>query len=73
MPEPAITCAKCRGHMEVGTIPDRTHGSTLVTFWQRGVAQFGLFGGLRVMGRERLEITAYRCTACGFVECYARE
>jgi hypothetical protein len=58
--------------MEVGTIADFTHGHAVVGSWQRGVAEKGLMGGLRTMGRERLEITAFRSTACGFLECYAR-
>lgn len=73
MPKPTINCPKCRGEMEVGVIPDMTHGPALVGSWQRGAPEKGPFGGLRRLGRERLEITAYRCTACGFLECYAVE
>ena len=71
MAERNIVCSKCKGTMEVGVIPDVAHGRIFVSSWQRGVAEKGPLGGLKRMGKTRYEITAYRCTSCGYLESYA--
>lgn len=73
MPETPVTCSKCGGQMEVGIIPEHGLAGNRVSAWQRGPAEKGKHGGLKTLGYRRFEISAYRCTACGFLECYAAE
>ena len=64
-------CPKCQGKMEVGVIPDVAPARVFVSAWQRGPAEKGLLGGLKRIGRTSYEITAYRCTSCGYIESYS--
>src|SRR5262245_13700023 len=66
------TCAKCRGSMEKGVIPDMGYGRVFITHWQAGRAT-GPLGGLRQRAQTRYEIAAYRCVKCGYLECYAND
>ena len=65
------SCPKCKGEMEPGVIPDMGYGRVWVSGWQPGAADKGPLGGLKMRGKARYEVTAYRCKACGFLESYA--
>jgi Domain of unknown function (DUF6487) len=66
-----MSCPKCKGEMEPGVVPDMGYGKVWVSRWQRGAAEKGLLGGLKVRGRLSYEISVYRCKACGYLESYA--
>jgi hypothetical protein len=64
-------CPKCAGTMEAGVIPDMGYGRVWVSGWIKG-GDKGPLGGLKMWGKARFEIAAYRCVKCGYVECYAK-
>jgi hypothetical protein len=66
-----MSCAKCQGPMEEGCLPDFGYGQVYLGSWQEGAAERNWFGSLKVRGRTRHPITAYRCRSCGYLECYA--
>ncbi len=65
------TCPKCAGSMEQGVIPDMGYGKVWVSSWQQS-SEKGLLGGLKIWKKERIEIAAYRCVKCGYLESYAK-
>jgi hypothetical protein len=73
-----MTCPKCQGAMETGFILDYTYAGRMVSSWIEGEPESAtLFGrkvpGLAKMkGRRIIEAATYRCTACGYLESYAR-
>jgi len=56
--------------MEVGVIVDQSYNTTFASKWMEGIAEKGFFG-LKGKGKKQIEITAYRCTSCGYLESYA--
>ena len=73
MRERAPECPKCgKQQMEVGFVIDHTHGSIIPGTWVDGVPIKSVWTGLKLKGRRRIPMTAYRCVRCGFVEFYAR-
>ncbi len=65
------SCAKCGKRMEQGYIIDTSHYSMpTVGVWHRGAPKKSFFG-LKVVKADKYEITAWRCTGCGFLEHYA--
>jgi predicted nucleic-acid-binding Zn-ribbon protein len=73
-----IKCPKCESMMEEGLFLDRIARSVYaVGSWLEGVPEQSWFSvwwsGLKIKGRRRLPITAYRCVTCGYVEFYAYE
>ena len=65
------TCPKCSGAMHEGFVVDATYGSMTVASWVEGAPRKSIWTGVKVSGRPRSEISAWRCTRCGFVEHYA--
>ncbi|MEV0595013.1 hypothetical protein [Nonomuraea cavernae] len=39
--------------------------------WVEGRLERGIFGGAKLMGRPKWEITAYRCPSCFHLELFA--
>ena len=64
-------CPKCSGSMAEGFVADATHGSVAVSSWIEGAAVRSLWTGVKLSGRPRSEIVAWRCGRCGFLEHYA--
>ena len=68
-------CPECGSPMEVGFLPDVAHGRVWELGWQRGPAEterfFGIPNGVK-LAKERLAVTALRCTRCGFLRLYAK-
>ena len=64
--------------METGFIMDNTYGGRLVSSWVEGAPVRSTFFGKKVpsltkiKGKRVIETAAYRCTACGYLESYAR-
>jgi predicted nucleic-acid-binding Zn-ribbon protein len=71
MESPMNECPKCRGAMEIGHIPDVTYGGATISQWTEGEPERSMLTGIKIRGKRRIEITAYRCTNCGFLEFYA--
>ncbi len=65
------TCPKCSGAMHEGFVVDVTHGAVAVSSWVEGAPQKSMWTGVKLSGRPRSEIAAWRCARCGFVEHYA--
>lgn len=58
--------------MEQGFVLDNTHGGRLVSHWARGVPSFSFWVGLKLPDEKLVPIGTYRCSACGYLEQYAR-
>jgi predicted RNA-binding Zn-ribbon protein involved in translation (DUF1610 family) len=39
--------------------------------WVKGKAEVTFWSGAKIKGKERIEVTAFRCPRCGRVELYA--
>ncbi len=57
--------------MEEGYLPDFTYGGIAVGSWVAGTPEKSFWRGLKLAGKERIPIVAYRCTQCGALEFYA--
>ncbi len=64
-------CPKCQHGMELGFVPDATYGGVLVPSWIEGAPEKNWLGGVTFKGKQKLAVTTYRCTSCGFLESYA--
>ena len=71
---PATKCPKCAAEMEPGFVLDKSYSEQYFSEpeWAEGVPEHSLWTGLKLRGRERLPVTTYKCTGCGFLESYAR-
>ena len=65
-------CPKCGKSMQEGFVLDNTYGSRIVSGWVEGEPQKSIWVGVKLEGKKPIEITAYRCTGCGFIESYAK-
>jgi ribosomal protein S27AE len=70
-------CPECGSVMEEGFIPDFRPGQFRQLAWQRGTPVdrklLGLFdNGVKVDFEQLVNITARRCTKCGFLKLYAK-
>ena len=70
-------CPECGSVMEEGFIPDLGYGQFRQLAWQRGVPEdrkfLGLLdNGVKVNLAQLVNITARRCTKCGFLKFYAK-
>lgn len=67
------TCPKCATPMERGHVPDAAEGLSFPSAWAPGAPQHRRFlNGIKTAPKEELPLHAYRCSACGYVEFYAR-
>ena len=73
MAEVPIVCPKCEKEMQAGFVPDYSDGVVLERRWVEG--KFATrWLGLRLRSKKPpVPITTYRCTACGYLESYARQ
>lgn len=67
-----LTCPKCKGQMEEGFIADNTYGGIVTSKWVEGQPEKSFWTGIKTRDKERIQITTYRCTGCGYLESYAR-
>ena len=67
-------CSRCGGELQVGFLEDKGErgsiGASRVLSWIDGEAQTGVFGGAKVLGKARYEVTAYRCSQCGHLDLF---
>jgi ribosomal protein S27AE len=64
-------CPKCSSSMSEGFIIDHTESGTTVGSWVEGQPAKSVWTGLKLGGRPKLDMAAWRCGRCGFVELYA--
>lgn len=72
MSDRELTCPKCGRAMEAGYVLDYTHGAMAQSSWVEGAPERSFWTGLKIKGHEKLPVTTYRCTHCGYLESYAR-
>ena len=69
----APECPGCRVTMEEGFLLDQGHGDRKsVGQWAEGPPEHRWWG-LKLKGKERLPVVAYRCPRCGLLQSYAVE
>jgi len=75
MTESSATCPSCGtvGRPEPGFFEDRGQGSIGYVRWIAGPLERGVFGGAKVMGKERVIVEAFRCRQCGLLSLFARQ
>ncbi|MFT3893364.1 MAG: PF20097 family protein [Anaerolineales bacterium] len=67
-----IVCNECGGDMQKGYVPDYMHLDTPTQpSWIEGNFEQNLFGFLKLRGKKRYQIVAYRCEQCGLIKFYA--
>jgi len=57
--------------MEPGYIVDEGYGTRTVAKWIAGEAESSIWTGLKTRGKDKLDVTTYRCRRCGYLESYA--
>jgi len=67
-----MTCTHCGGgQLEAGFIEDSGQSSKGYARWIAGTLDRGIFGGARLLGRQRWQVDAYRCVNCAHLELFA--
>ena len=66
-----LDCPRCGGSLEPGYVVDEGHGTRTVAKWIAGEPERSIWTGLKTRGKDKLEITTFRCRRCGFLESYA--
>jgi hypothetical protein len=67
----SLACPRCSGSMEPGYLVDEGYGTKAVPKWVAGDPQKSIWTGLKLRGRDRLDVSTYRCRRCGYLESYA--
>ena len=66
------SCPKCGRLMEEGFVLDRGHNNARETSrWVAGAPERSFWTGLKTRDREVIEVRAFRCAGCGYLESYA--
>lgn len=68
-----LKCPKCNGIMQVGFVADQTYGGVLPGRWVKGKPQRSFWFGTKISDRVVINVSAYRCATCGYIELYARD
>jgi predicted nucleic-acid-binding Zn-ribbon protein len=68
----SFECPKCRQKMEEGFIKDEGHGIVHPSKWVEGPAENSFWTGTKTRGKKQAPVVTYRCSACGYLESYAR-
>jgi predicted nucleic-acid-binding Zn-ribbon protein len=67
----SLDCPRCGGTLEAGYTIDIGYGTKALPKWVAGEPQKSIWTGLKLGGKEQLEVTTYRCRRCGYLESYA--
>jgi hypothetical protein len=66
-------CPKCDGEMVQGFIVDWTQGGRrLVSSWVEGAPEKSFWHRTNAPGEKSVPVGTFRCSACGFLESFAR-
>jgi len=57
--------------MEPGYIVDEGYGKRTVANWIAGAPERSIWTGLKTRGKDKLDVTTFRCRRCGYLESYA--
>jgi hypothetical protein len=57
--------------MEEGYVLDESYGERRQSTWVSGSPEPSFWTGLKTRGKERLPVSTYRCSRCGYLESYA--
>jgi hypothetical protein len=57
--------------LEPGYLVDWMQGGARVANWVKGAPEFGPLGGLRILTKQTIPTTAYRCPECSHLELFA--
>jgi hypothetical protein len=68
MSQGLIVCPKCRQPMQEGYFTDNAQFAQ----WHEGRPKRWLGMHMTGWSKRRIQITAYRCTSCGYLESYAK-
>jgi hypothetical protein len=67
-------CSRCEGQLRLGFLEDKGERGSIaasrVLSWIDGRAEKGVFGGAKVLGKSRHDVTAYRCESCGHLDLF---
>jgi len=67
----SLSCPRCAGSMVGGYIVDEGHGTRTVARWIEGNPERSMWTGLKIRGKDKFDVTTYRCGRCGYLESYA--
>jgi predicted nucleic-acid-binding Zn-ribbon protein len=67
-----IDCPKCHNKMEDGFIKDEGYGTVHASKWVAGPPEKSFWTGTKTSGKQQVQVSTYRCTACGYLESYAK-
>lgn len=65
-------CPKCAGAMEQGFVLDNSYGVHIVSHWVAGPPLKSFWTGTKAPNDQKVPIGSFRCSACGYLEFYAR-
>jgi hypothetical protein len=66
-----LRCSACQSTgLEPGFLEDAGESSRGYLRWIPGALEKGIFGGAARMGKQRLDVSAYRCGECGHLDLY---
>lgn len=68
----ANRCPKCNGEMVQGFICGREGPNRVVSTWAEGAPENGGWLFRQVRAGKCVPVGTFRCSACGFLESYAR-
>jgi hypothetical protein len=68
---PHTTCADCGGVLEEGFVCDESYSTVKPSEWVEGLPEPSVWTGVRLRGKTRLPMRAFRCIDCGLVRLYA--
>jgi ribosomal protein S27AE len=67
----SLDCPRCGGTLEAGYTIDIGYGTKSLPKWVAGEPEKSIWTGLKLGGKDQLEVTTYRCRRCGYLESYA--
>ena len=66
-------CPKCQSSMQEGwTLQADSQGGRSMSSWVEGEPKKSMWIGVKLEGKTPMEIEAWRCCRCGFIEHYAK-
>ena len=72
MSEGTNRCPKCDGEMVQGFTFESEGPRRIVSTWVEGAPEKTFWQGANVPADKRVPVGTFRCSACGFLESYAR-
>lgn len=68
------TCPTCRVALTEGFVLDQVHGlRNDAAVWVEGAPEVSFFGNVKLDGRKKFTVQAFRCSECGLVQLFANK